>query len=116
MEQFKELEEKVRLAAERIQHLKTVRLELERQVAALREEQRSLKDRVVELEAGQAGQTAAAKELDRLREERSEIRQRVENLIGELAELDLEKDRPPAPKAKSTGKKAAPAKAAAAGG
>lgn len=115
MEQFKVLEDKIRLAAERIQHLKTVRLELEQQVAGLREGQRSLKDRVAELEAGQAGQAAAGEELSRLREERSEIRQRVENLIGELAELDLEDDRPAATPAKRSGKKSVPAKAATAG-
>jgi peptidoglycan hydrolase CwlO-like protein len=116
MEQFKDLEKKIRLAAERIQHLKAVRLELERQLAAMAEEQRSLKDRVAELEAGQAGQEDASRELDRLRSERSEIRQRVETLIGELAELELEKDRPPTPRAKRDGKKTAPAKTAAAGG
>lgn len=116
MEQFKILEEKIRLAAERIQHLKTVRLELEQQVTTLREEQRSLKGQVAELKAGQAGQAAVSSELSRLREERSEIRQRVEKLIGELAELDLEQDRQSAPRAKSAGKKSVPAKGATAGG
>lgn len=116
MEQFKDLEKKIRLAAERIQHLKTVRLELEGQVAALREDQRSLKDRVAELEAGQAGREDASRELDRLRTERSDIRQRVETLISELAELELEKDSPPTPPVKRDGKKTASAKTAAAGG
>ncbi len=45
MEQFKELEQKGRVAAERIQHLVATRLELEEQVTALREERRGLKAR-----------------------------------------------------------------------
>ncbi len=116
MEQFKDLESKIRAAAARIQHLKAVRLELDQQVAALQDEQRGLKDRVAELETERAGQAAAFNELDRLREERSEIKQRVENLIGELAELDLDEDRPAGGnKMNTAGKKATPAKTAAAG-
>jgi len=117
MEQFKELEKKIRLAAERIQHLKAVRLELEQQVASLQDEQRGLKTRVAELESGRDEQAASVKELDQLREERSEIKQRVEHLIGELADLDLDEKRPAGAKTKkAAGKKAVPAKAAAVGG
>jgi uncharacterized coiled-coil DUF342 family protein len=116
MEQFKDLEDKIRAAAARIQHLKAVRLELEQQVAALQDEQRGLKDRVAGLEAERAGQVAAVDELGRLREERSEIKQRVEKLIGELAELGLDEDRPAGEtNMKTAGKKAAPANPAAAG-
>lgn len=116
MEQFTVLEEKIRLAAERIQHLKTVRLELEQHVVALQNEKRGLKDRVAELEAEQAGQAASFAELDRLREERSEIKQRVESLIGELADLDLEEPPVKTKPAKAGGKKTPAAKTAAAGG
>jgi peptidoglycan hydrolase CwlO-like protein len=116
MEKFKVLEEKIRLAAERIQHLKVVRIELEQQVASLRDEQRGLKDRVAELEAERAGQAASFDELDRLREERTEIKQRVESLINELAGLDLEEAPVKKKPATAGSRKASTAKSAAAGG
>jgi len=102
MEQFKDLEQKVRLAAERIQHLVATRLELEEQVSKLREERRGLRARVKELEAGQTVQSAEVEELDRLREERTEIARRVERLIDELARLELD-EKPKAARKAATG-------------
>ena len=103
MDQFKELEQKVKLAAERIQHLAATRLELEEQVSKLREERRGLRARVKELEAGQAVQSAEVEELARLREERTEIAGRVERLIDDLAALELEEKPKTARKKAATG-------------
>ena len=117
MEQFKDLEEKVRLAAQQIQHLKSVRMELDQQVAGLQAEKQELQQQVDRLEAGRGQKTAATEELAQLRAERADIRQRVERLVNELAELGLEKDQQKTPRAGNrAGKKAAPAKAVAASG
>jgi hypothetical protein len=71
---------------------------------------------VAELEAERAGQAASFDELDRLRQERSEIKQRVESLIDQLAGLDLEERPARKQSSKTRGKKASTAKSAAAGG
>jgi chromosome segregation ATPase len=94
MEQFKKLEEKIRLAAERLQHFKAVRQELEKQVDDLRKERKSLRGRISELEAELKNTATSTTELDHLREERSEIARRVETLIGELSDLGLEEGPP----------------------